>query len=781
MKLIDLNSRISDDSRMDVGLKALNLTRLSEVDYIEVPDGFVIPISVLRKVETGEIDIHFFSNLVLEKFNSCFGKSFSGTVAVRSSSPYEDSENKSYAGQYLTKLDVDKNSLIEDIFEVYRSQLFISGYSNEVSPEVAVIIQRMIIPDYSGVLFTKSPNDATEALIEYDNSLLDEFISGHTNAAGRINISRNSIEFLNQNDIFNQIFQKGIKLERELGYYCDIEWAVQGSKIFILQVRPITTLGQVKTYLGNPQFFDSWTSGNVGEVLPGEMSILSWSMFGEMINNLLRKSFKHLSKIYNIDDICFIKLENSQLQYNLGAINYFTNEILGFPKMDEIVGGNNTESLQIDYSLDWKKIFKNFRVILSNNKMFDELPFESEKAYSRIENYVKGYASKDFSLYSTDNLIIEFAKLKKIISEEMFLHTEATSASFSLVCILKYLLKTKNISGNLLTELLSNIKGIEVAQLIPRINMLKQLIPEDESHTIYNILREKDWSDKLTEAGYFELVESIKVLIKDFGHRGNSELELSVPTWGENPSSFLLLILNFWEFNEKTETNDFDIRKIIENNTELNSQNKLYLFLLRKIIEKARLYTRYRENNKHYLYLLVYQLRRIILEFKNRIPKLYIDCFYDLTEDELLLLVKNNFHIDIKAIERRVDQMKVNNLRNPEVYSKSYKNLKGVAASSGIVEGKVRIIGSIKDLDQIKENEILVTKSLDIGWTPALPIVKGIITEIGGVLSHASIIARELGVPAIVNIENATSFLMTGEEVVLDANSGIVFRKIDTE
>lgn len=60
MKLIDLNSRISDDSRMDVGLKALNLTRLSEVDYIEVPDGFVIPISVLRKVETGEIDIHFF-------------------------------------------------------------------------------------------------------------------------------------------------------------------------------------------------------------------------------------------------------------------------------------------------------------------------------------------------------------------------------------------------------------------------------------------------------------------------------------------------------------------------------------------------------------------------------------------------------------------------------------------------------------------------------------------------------------------------------------------------
>ena len=76
MKLIDLNSRISDDSRMDVGLKALNLTRLSEVDYIEVPDGFVIPISVLRKVETGEIDIHFFSkNLIVALENLFRGQS----------------------------------------------------------------------------------------------------------------------------------------------------------------------------------------------------------------------------------------------------------------------------------------------------------------------------------------------------------------------------------------------------------------------------------------------------------------------------------------------------------------------------------------------------------------------------------------------------------------------------------------------------------------------------------------------------------------------------------
>lgn len=202
------------------------------------------------------------------------------------------------------------------------------------------------------------------------------------------------------------------------------------------------------------------------------------------------------------------------------------------------------------------------------------------------------------------------------------------------------------------------------------------------------------------------------------------------------------------------------------------------MFILKKVIEKARLFTRYRENNKHYLYLLVYQLRRIVSEFKNRLPESYYEYFYDFTEDELINLVTNNFYIDIEVIKTRVKQIKLERISYSEKYSQNSSNLKGLAVSSGVVRGKVRVVDSIDNLGQINENEILVTKSLDIGWAPVFPLVKGLITEIGGVLSHASIIARELGVPAIVNIEEATSLLVTGEEVVLDANSGIIIREL---
>lgn len=148
MKIVNLNSTVPSNLKDDIGVKALNLTKLSKIEYVDVPNGFVIPISVLRKVGSGELDITDFSNSVLEMCTSYFGRSFSGSIAVRSSSPYEDSEIKSYAGQFLSKLNVSQDSLINDIFEVYRSQQFISGYTSEINSEVAVIIQRMILPDF---------------------------------------------------------------------------------------------------------------------------------------------------------------------------------------------------------------------------------------------------------------------------------------------------------------------------------------------------------------------------------------------------------------------------------------------------------------------------------------------------------------------------------------------------------------------------------------------------------------------------------------------------------
>ena len=101
-------------------------------------------------------------------------------------------------------------------------------------------------------------------------------------------------------------------------------------------------------------------------------------------------------------------------------------------------------------------------------------------------------------------------------------------------------------------------------------------------------------------------------------------------------------------------------------------------------------------------------------------------------------------------------------------------DIKGFAGASGVVTGKVRVITDIEHIDEIVKGEILVTGATNIGWTPVFTKVSAIITDIGAPLSHAAIVARECGIPAVVGCGNATSLLHTGDTVIVDGSSGTV-------
>jgi phosphohistidine swiveling domain-containing protein len=100
--------------------------------------------------------------------------------------------------------------------------------------------------------------------------------------------------------------------------------------------------------------------------------------------------------------------------------------------------------------------------------------------------------------------------------------------------------------------------------------------------------------------------------------------------------------------------------------------------------------------------------------------------------------------------------------------------IRGIAAASGYVEGVVRRIDRIEDGDQIERGEILVTSITNIGWTPLFPRLGAIVTDVGELLSHAAIVAREMGIPAVVGCGNATMLLKTGDHVRVDGEHGIV-------
>jgi phosphohistidine swiveling domain-containing protein len=91
-----------------------------------------------------------------------------------------------------------------------------------------------------------------------------------------------------------------------------------------------------------------------------------------------------------------------------------------------------------------------------------------------------------------------------------------------------------------------------------------------------------------------------------------------------------------------------------------------------------------------------------------------------------------------------------------------------------VVEGRARVVGSLDEVSQIEHGDILVTRFTDPGWTPALGLVAGVVTEVGGLLSHAAVIGRELGIPAVLNLPGATQLLRTGQRIRVDGGAGTV-------
>jgi pyruvate,water dikinase len=102
------------------------------------------------------------------------------------------------------------------------------------------------------------------------------------------------------------------------------------------------------------------------------------------------------------------------------------------------------------------------------------------------------------------------------------------------------------------------------------------------------------------------------------------------------------------------------------------------------------------------------------------------------------------------------------------------QQIKGLPGSAGKAEGRVRILDSPKDGDQLQPGEILVAITTNVGWTPIFPRAAAVITDVGAPLSHAAIVARELGIPAVVGCFNATSLLKNGDRVRVDGGAGIV-------
>jgi pyruvate,water dikinase len=217
------------------------------------------------------------------------------------------------------------------------------------------------------------------------------------------------------------------------------------------------------------------------------------------------------------------------------------------------------------------------------------------------------------------------------------------------------------------------------------------------------------------------------------------------------------------------------------------------LRMLRRMVEEATLYLRCREEAKSSLLVLGGSERRIIFEITDRLlgsghlgSAADVELFADAELEQMLLGAEPVFRQELerrrRAFHRARDAGPL-----PEVFhgdpdavghevARAGPVMEGWAASPGVARGRARVLASLEAGTALQPGEIIVAHSTDPSWTPLFLVAGAIVLEEGGPLSHAAIVAREFGLPAVLNVPDAVRTIATGEELLVDGTSGLVRR-----
>lgn len=525
-----------------------------------------------------------------------------------------------------------------------------------------------------------------------------------------------------------------------------------------------------KSYPGKKSPFDVWTRGNVAEAFPDIMTPLSWSLWGETMNELLRNAFGYYSFSSEVKEKCFIMLKNGKLYYNIGLVNLYMKRI-GLFSMDEIVGGETAyKEKKQKRRIHWLKFMVHLPGSIKAEKNNGKLEAESRLKWREFYRYHKKWAELDYNSMNLDELFHLFNERIVYGKANMHLHTDATTAAFSKMAMLQWKLKKNGYDDSSLLKLVNDIEGIEMAEINQHMELLKNMIePLEQKQQILECLKGENWKQSLMDSGFTQVCIFIEEnLIGNYGHRGKNELEIKEPYWAENPRMLLNMIIERCENKEAGRTRESE---------KINVEDKRF----GKLIEQSRTFTMLRENNKHYLYFIIAEIKRIIRIINTKlcstIPQMEQDDIYFMEYEELGRLIGDISEFEkIKAnviVRKKIYSEFLVKCDEPETKTPGKKVLRGIPACYGRVTGRVKVINHNYAGD-IKKGDIIVIKSLDISWTPLFSVAGGLVTELGGILSHAAIIAREYNIPTIVNVENATSILKNGDQIVLDGETGVI-------
>ncbi len=716
---------------------------------------------------------------------------FNNPVSVRSSGLEEDSEKLSFAGQYDTVLHVEAtpSGIGQAIRQVWASQWTpkVMAYRIQnklpVRNGMGIVIQTMLNPDFAGVAFTSNPlkqGQTDQIVFEFVNGLGTGLVDGSRTPQTAIWDKKKQC-WLNPKTVpagfakpFEQLAAKIQDLEAEFKSAVDVEWAIEADRFWFLQARPVT--GAAHTI--------EWTNENVAEVIPDIITPYSWSILGPLTNTAFARLLRFLG-VKNFPKEGLFGLFKGKVYFNSTAFNRL---LSGF-----YIGE------QLRRKGFFSAVFYLVRLVPATFQLLLFLTRLEKKIRQHLTRYPQVLNRiQEQPEHEPELLLNSINDLLQLHHKTMFLHVTGTIFAelyFQLLDKLCGLLLPPeyDVSARIL---LAGAKGAESADSGRALWEIAKLIRANKRvHSVFNktsvdLLAAK--LETLPEAK--PVTKAIEAFLTKFGHGALHEFELIYPRWQEDPRYIYASLKNMvthasgTTWKDKREQQEQEQKKIFRQTKQKITLPARPLFGF--VARKADFFGTQRENLKQAFIKTHLVLKKKLLKLTAFLNLETQEDIFFLKQDEITALVNSETDSGglLETIRQRrkeresflkykhpVKIRQVGERKIPVIETNTvHDDLRGIPCSAGIAEGKAKIVLHPETIDSLPEGTILIARSANPGWTPLFVTAAGIITEVGGALSHSAIIAREYGLPMIAAVPGATDFIKDGQWVRMDGEKGLI-------
>ena len=747
--------------------------------------------------------------------------------AVRSSATAEDLPTASFAGQQDTYLNVVGPaavlrqvsrcwaSLFTERAVTYRLQ---NGFDHR-KVHMAVVVQRMVFPQAAGILFTADPVTFNRkvASVEAGFGLGEALVSGLVNAdvyrvrdgevvAKAVATKQRAIsaspaggtqeraiepERQEQPALTNaqvvRLAQLGRRIEAHFGRPQDIEWCLVDDGFQIVQSRPITTLFPIPA--AGDRENHVYVSVGHQQMMTDPMKPLGLSLFqltalppmyeagGRLFVDVTRGLASPASRAGLLE---LLGKSDPLIRDALQTILERGDFIRSLP--DEGPGGAPAGGVPDP--------------IESDPAIVAELIGRTQASIVALKRDIRtksGSALLDF-------ILADIQELKRILfdpqSHQVIM--AAMEATWWLNEQLQAWLGEKNAADTLAQSVPHNVTSEMGLALLDVADVIR---PHPDVVAFLQHVEDEGFLDELPKlAGGREARDAIRAYLDKYGMRCVGEIDITKPRWSERPTTLVPAILG----NIKNFEPGAGERRFEQGRQEAWKKEQELLERLRalpdgqrkaeeakRMIDRVRTFIGYREYPKYGMVSRYFVYKKALLEEAERLVQSHVlreveDVFH-LTFQELVDVVRTN-HVDDQLIRRRKDAFRSYEALTPprvltsdgEVVAGEYRRddlpagaLVGLPVSAGTIEGRARVILDMAEAD-LEAGDILVTAYTDPSWTPLFVAIKGLVTEVGGLMTHGAVIAREYGLPAVVGVEHATRLIRDGQRIRVHGTDGYV-------